>query len=272
VASEGLGADLDFLVSIKLFVEKLWASERGAVYDLREEAYQYLQKCGYSEAEATELLSTFIPRARSSLKRKIEKMKAQGKTPYFELNASEDKLIGCNIRDPNLVLRDALLKVLIKIDWRTFQRNFCKDFLQLLGFEKVKAGRASSDGGLDFYAILRTPLGKYNFLIGEVRLFGQAKHSKKERKVDEDAIIKFARNFEDFSNRRGRAFKYAPSWFKEKRLGLMPLIVTNSRFTGNALDYARDYGIKTLDGEQLTEALVKAALREDIERLLEKYT
>ena len=142
-----------------------------------------------------------------------------------------------------------------KMDWRKLE---CagKHLLEINGALEAGVTRATKEGGIDFYGLFDIPTQRIFLRNSKFRVVGQTKHRSTHLKVGEEEIKKFAKDYEDFRNKRGKAIEILPDWFVKIKTPVLGAIITNSEFTRDAKSYAKRESIILRDGEQITEDLI----------------
>lgn len=237
---------------VREIVKEIWDSHE-QVIDLGDQCVRLLRKHlpDISELEICDVLEDIERKVKSHLKREITRSKEKGITPRYEFSEVNEVLF--RVRS----IRVEEIKSKIKnINWRAFE-YLCKHLLEINGIEKVGVTRASKEGGIDFYGLLPIDNTPGILLKGlEIRIIGQARHRSTGRKIGETEIKTLIQQFADFESGKGRGQKAIPDWFRILKTPLVRMIITNSEFTRDANDAAKEEGIIPRDGDQIAEDLI----------------
>lgn len=262
------------MVSVQTFVEKVWEYPTDSIVELPDELQKQLIAEGNSELEAIALTERMMPRVRILILEKIQKCEIKRITPNFRFSeSSSNRLVGILISEQEEQLKQKLrhrkeLHNLIKdLKWDKFE-NLCVYTLVLTGFEKYSVGKRTKDGGLDFFGLypMRFLPSYGGFLMDlKFRIFGQAKHRTQSSVSGKEVYAFYAQFKEDFLYEKGVAYDYVSSncpWFFEAKGPIVPMVMTNARFTKGAEEFANRKGIIVREGPQIVEDIIRLAKTE----------
>jgi len=181
-------------------------------------------------------------------------------TPPFDFSENDSRyLVSTDKSKPgHRKRRDEILTLLRACAWKQFENACCK-LLELSKCTKFAIGTRSKEGGLDFYGLLHigglAPDKKMLF-DWRVRVFGQARHIGK--KVGKDALHTFNDQLREFSHSQGVAKRKALEWFASDPAPVLGVFVGLEGFSSGALDLAKQNGIITRNGVQVSEFFAAA--------------
>jgi len=150
--------------------------------------------------------------------------------------------------------RFSLLPNLINFLKKTLSFNFeklCALILIKNDFKKVGLTKRTKDGGLDVFAFLSpdqsTVFKKSLFRNNLIMLFGEAKTKRKTTKrknIDVSVLRELIGSWEHF---KIKPLKFIPQEIDVSKLLMIPIAISNSEFTTDAIDYAEDMNIGLFD-------------------------
>jgi len=238
---------------VREIANQIWNS-RELIIDLEDKCERLLRKHlpNISDLEICDILEDVMRKVKSQLKREITQCTEKRITPRYEFSEVSNVLY--RARD----IRVDEIKLGIKnIKWRDFE-YLCKHLLEINGIEGAGVTRKSREGGIDFYGLLRMHKFTHQLLLGdlEIRLIGQARHCSVDGKVGEPQLNAFITQYHNFKSGRGRGREAVPDWFKNSKSPLTALFITNTEFTKDAYNAAKQEGIILKDGDQIAEDLI----------------
>ncbi len=241
--------------TIKIIAKEIWESDESTI-ELEEccerLVKKHLPKLTYWQV--CDVLENVQHKVRRQISREITACREKHITPRYEF--SEISNVIYRVRDIRI---DGIRSKIKAVDWRDFE-NLCKHLLEVNGIKEAEVTRGTKEGGIDFYGLLRMREYSPGILLSglEIRITGQAKHHSGDSKVGEPEMNAFIKQFQDFKNGRGKGQKAVPKWFRRLKSPTTGIFITNTEFTQDALNAARDAGIITRDGDQIAEDLVRS--------------
>lgn len=209
-----------------------------------------------------EILDEVKSRIDDYIKKKISNYKNRHLFPKYEFDdfLPNTLIVPSEIKEePHLsFLRKVFPEIrtaIEKIDWRKLE-CIGKHLLEISGALEAGVTRATKEGGIDFYGLFAIPTQRVLLRNSKIRIVGQAKHRSTNSKVGEEEIKKFAKDYEDFRNKRGKAMEILPDWFIKIEIPVFGAVITNTEFTRDAKRYAKRENIILRDGDQITEDLI----------------
>ncbi len=112
-----------------------------------------------------------------------------------------------------------------------------------------------NDGGIDFFALIETPLGFMKCTgLNSIRVIGQAKKYKTAVSVRE--IREFNESIEDVRRLSPNVTPHVPGWFSSESSPIVGWLFGHSSFQSGSKSRARMNGTMLFDSRTLTEMLV----------------
>ena len=238
---------------VRKIAKQIWDSHE-PVIDLGDQCERLLRKHlpDINELEICEILEEIEHKVKSHLRREIAQCRENGVSPQYEFSEIDNVLY--RARD---IRADEIKSEIKNIDWREFE-YLCKHVLEINGIEEVGVTRKVKEGGIDFYGLLRMHKFAQGILLRdlEIRIIGQARHRSTSVKIGETEIKALIQQFADFERGKGRGKKAIPEWFRNLKAPIVCMVITNSEFTKDACDAAKEEGIIVKNGDQIAEDLI----------------
>lgn len=237
---------------VREIANQIWNSQELNI-DLEDQCERLLRNHlpNISDLEICEVLEDVVHKVKSRLKEEISRCREKRITPRYEFSEVGDVLY--RARDIRI---DELRSKIKTVDWRSFE-YLCKHILQINGVEQAEVTRGTKEGGIDFYGLLRMHKFAPGVLLKdlEIRIIGQARHRSADTKIGDPEVKLFAKQYSDFKSGRGRGREAVPDWFRNLKSPLTGIFITNTEFTQDAYDAAKEEGIILKDGDQIAEDL-----------------
>jgi len=238
---------------VREIANQIWNSQKLNI-DLEDQCERLLRKHlpNITNLEICDVLEDTKSKVKFQLKREITQCREKRITPRYEFSEVSDVLY--RARDIRV---DEIRSKIKTVDWRNFE-YLCKHLLQINGIEEAEVTRGTKEGGIDFYGLLRMHKFSQGILLSglEIRIIGQARHHSADSKVGEPELNAFIKQFHDFKSGRGRGQKAVPKWFKNSKSPLTAIFITNTEFTQDAYNAAKEEGIILRAGDQIAEDLL----------------
>lgn len=241
---------------VREIANQIWNSQELNI-DLEDQCERLLRNHlpNISDLEICDILEGVVRKVKSQLKREITQCREKRVTPRYEFSEVSNVLY--RARDVRI---DEIRSKIKTVDWRNFE-YLCKHVLQINGIEEAEVTRGTKEGGIDFYGLLRMRKFSQGILLSglEIRIIGQARHRSADQKIGDPEIKLFAKQYSDFKKGRGRGRRAVPDWFKNLKSPVTGIFITNTQFTKDAYDAAKEEGIILKDGDQIAEDLFRSA-------------
>ena len=240
---------------IREIANQIWNSQELNI-DLEDQCERLLRNHlpNISDLEICEVLEDVERKVKSRLKEEISRCREKRITPRYEF--SEVGAVLYSARDIRI---DEIRSKIKTIDWRNFE-HLCKLVLQINGIEEAEVTRGTKEGGIDFYGLLRMHKFTQGILLSglEIRIIGQARHRSADTKIGDPEVKLFAKQYSDFKSGMGRGQRAVPEWFKRLKSPVVAVFITNTEFTQDAYNAAKEEGIILKDGDQIAEDLFRS--------------
>lgn len=240
---------------IRIIANQVWES-RAPVIDLAECCERLLKEHlpSITDWQICDVLEDVERKVKYQLKKSITQCREKRITPRYEFSEVGDVLY--RARDVRI---DEIRSKIKTVDWRNFE-YLCKHVLQINGIEEADVTRGTKEGGIDFYGLLRMRKFSQGILLSglEIRIIGQARHHSADTKIGDPEVKLFAKHYGDFKSGRGRGQRAVPEWFKKLKSPIVAIFITNTEFTQDAYNVAREEGIILKDGDQIAEDLFRS--------------
>ena len=240
---------------VREIANQIWNS-RELIIDLEDQCDRLLRKHlpNISSLEICEVLEDVVRKVKSQLRSEINHCRKKGTTPRYEFSEVTNVLYRARH------IRVDEIKLGIKnIKWRNFE-YLCKHLLEINGIEEAEVTSGTKEGGIDFYGLLRMHKFARGVLLKdlEIRIIGQARHRSAHTKIGHPEVKLFAKQYTDFKSGKGKGREAVPDWFRNSKSPLTGMFITNTEFTKDAYDAAKEEGIILKDGDQIAEDLFRS--------------
>jgi hypothetical protein len=252
-------------IQIKNLAEQLFSRNESRI-SIPDEIIEILKKDGMSELEALVQSDQFIKKIKTAIDKKIKDCKNQGIVSKYSFDSSNsDILILTHLavevnqeKDIKNIIewKDQINEFLRIISWQDFEK-VCKLVLEINGVNDCHVTRDSKEGGIDAFGWLRFPGSRRIFHEINMRVICQGKHRSKEGPVDNGETSEFVTDIDKLRKKLGFSLFVIPEDFMGSPTPLIPILITNSYFGGDAVSTAKEYGIILWNGEQISEDIVR---------------
>lgn len=222
-----------------------------------------------SNLQIADILNNCVEKVERYFRKKIEDSKFRGVPPEYEFIVypphvlyRHNQLDGENRFSFRRKYRKKILKLIQEMKWRDFE-FLCKHLLEINKITPAGVTSKVKEGGVDFYGLLQMDRFSTGVLLKDVkiRIIGQAK--RYSNVVGEEKVRNFWTHYKEFSSGEGRAIKKLPKWFTQPQAPVLGFLITTSKFSRDAKEYAKKRDIILRDGEQVVEDLIKSPRAEE---------
>jgi len=249
---------------IKQIASEIWDSDTRNV-DLQKFCEGKLKELNpeITDLEIADEIDKLMLRIRRQIEKSITSFHEKGIPPRFEF---DDYLLNMlrrygSDKNNNWIRKyqTQIRRAIKSMNPITFE-HFCRQILEINGITKSFVTRASREGGVDFYGLLEmcNYTGEVFLSTVKLRILGQAKRYSGNNKVSEAGIDEIRTKYNDFQNKRGRAFAILPIWFTQSNHPVIRMVVTTTGFTRGAKESAERDNIILRDGDQITEDIINS--------------
>jgi len=233
--------------------EEIWRSEQRIVltYFLEE---SLVRRNLPVQGQVAEKFDGLKKRVLTEIQKKIQSSSERRVQPRFRTTGDPDVLIPLVNRASERIRRE-IVSTVGGLSTRQFE-CFCVQVLSVDGVDPCDVGIGKKEEGIDLYGILDIGKIKESSVWHgvEVRILGQAKTSA----IGQPTVRLFHTDLNTCAKGEGRAFKLAPTWFKQSRAPVLGMMMSRKKFTGGAAKWAAREAIVTKDLEQMVEDLVRS--------------
>jgi Restriction endonuclease len=239
----------------------------GGVFSLRNLLYRGAQTVlrknaidaeGYTEANLTAFWNYVVAAQDEDERRGISRIltvvdQAALSLEWYTLKTNQDTAHHRKLS--RLRHRPAFLNMIDAITNREYEALACVA-MQLVGASEIRLTPAGTEGGVDFFALLRPPAHCHLFAgtTNPIRIIGQSK--KYAREVGAKELKEFLWTMNEVKHRgEPKTNRIVPDWFHSVRGPIIGCMIGHCGFQSGAASRARNHGIIVADSLDLAEML-----------------
>ena len=150
------------------------------------------------------------------------------------------------------VIRPLFLRAIDALDNREYEALACV-IAQYAGADRVYLTPPGNEGGVDFFALIRSPGRTHIFSANSapIRIIGQCK--KYKQSINVDRLRQFRQTISDVCHQSELIEQHVPSWFRSASGPVVGWMIGHSGFQTGALTVAKNHGMVTSDSLDLAE-------------------
>lgn len=254
---------------IRSFAEEIWNSTADIIRLDNWLAQKLKDDFKLDNLSVCDILDEVKPRIDDYIKKKISNYKTRHLPSKYKFDDFLPNTLIVSLEtkeEPHLsFLRKVSPEIRSSIEKMGWRKLECigKHLLEISGASEAGVTRATKEGGVDFYGLLEYSTERVLLKGLKFRVVGQAKHSAYGAKVGENEVRNFVKHYEEFQAKSGMAMQVLPEWFINMEIPTLGVMITNAEFKRNVREYAKEYGVITRDGDQITEDIIHSPNAKD---------